>query len=82
MDPLTRFLIANPRSAIPNPFDPFLGLYVSLKGKRETTDYTEYTDLKRIAQEPSFTQQVNDSNLVTHSLSASICVHLRFYFSL
>ena len=45
---------------------------VSLKRKMTTTDYTEYTDFKRVMKVGAFTQQVNASILVTHSLSAFI----------
>ena len=46
------------------------------------SNYTEHTDWKKVMKDSALTQWVNDSNFVTHSSSAFICVHLRFYFPL
>ena len=49
-------------------------------GKINESNFTEYTDLKRVAKDQALTHWVNASNFVTHSSSASISVHLRFDF--
>ena len=44
-----------------------------LKGRMGATNDTDHTNWKRVAEDTSFTQRVNDQNLATHLLSASIC---------
>ena len=46
------------------------------------SNYTEHTDWERVMKNWALTHRVNASNLVTHSLSVTICVYLWFYFLL